>query len=142
MSQRIPARLARLVRKRARDVCEYCRLPQSSQEAAFHIDHIQPRAAGGPTIAGNLALACVTCSLRKAARTAARDPRTRQLVALFHPRRDRWSEHFRWVRGWRLVGQTPTGRATIAALGMNRTAIVAIRRTLAALGRFPPTIGR
>ena len=142
MSDRIPATLARLVRKRARDVCEYCRLPQSSQEATFHVDHIQPSAADGTTTAGNLALACVTCSLRKAARTEARDPQARKLVPLFHPRRDRWSEHFRWTRGWRLVGQTPKGRATIAALGMNRPAIVAIRCALAALGRFPPTTRR
>jgi 5-methylcytosine-specific restriction endonuclease McrA len=74
MSDRIPASLARLVRKRARDACEYCRLPQSSQEATFHVDHIRPSAADGATTVENLALACVTCSLRKAARTEARDP--------------------------------------------------------------------
>jgi hypothetical protein len=127
------------VRNRAIDACEYCRLPQSSQEATFHVDHIQPTAAGGMTTAGNLALACVTSSLRKAARTGARDPQSQEFVPLFHPRRERWSEHFRWTRGWRLLGQTPSGRATIVALGMNRPAIVVIRRTLAALRRFPPT---
>jgi len=138
MSERLPIGFARLVRKRAHDICEYCRLPQSSQEATFHVDHIQPIAADGATAAGNLALACVTCSLRKAARTQARDPRTRTLVPLFHPRKDGWAEHFQWTRGWRLVGRTPKGRATIVALGMNRPAIVAIRCALAALGRFPP----
>jgi hypothetical protein len=37
-------------------------------------------------------------------------------------------------------GRTPTGQATIAALGMNRPAIVLIRQMLAALGQFtlPP----
>jgi len=142
MSDRIPASLSRLVRKRARDMCEYCGLPQASQEATFHVDHVRPTTALGTTTAENLALACVTCSLRKGARTEARDPRTRRLVPLFHPRQDRWSEHFRWTRGWRLVGQTPKGRATVVALGMNRPAIVAIRCTLAALGRFPPTTQR
>jgi hypothetical protein len=44
---------------RAGQRCEYCRLSQLGQEAAFHIDHVRPRAAGGPTIAENLALACV-----------------------------------------------------------------------------------
>jgi hypothetical protein len=138
MSPHIGASLARLVRKRAGNVCEYCCLPQSSQEATFHVDHIQPAVAQGLTTPENLALACVTCSLRKAARTKARDPHTKQLVQLFHPRRDCWSEHFVWTTGWRLVGRTPIGRATIIALGMNRPAIIAIRRTLAALGRFPP----
>lgn len=136
MSQHIPAALSNLVRERANGLCEYCRLPQSSQEATFHIDHVQPYTADGPTIAENLAVACVTCSLRKAARTKARDPRTGRLVALFHPRRDRWSEHFRWTRVWRMVGRTPTGRATAAALAMNRPAVVAIRQTLAKLGGF------
>ena len=42
MSPYIGADLARLVRKRAGNVCEYCCLPQSSQEATFHVDHIQP----------------------------------------------------------------------------------------------------
>ena len=105
MSRHIPNSLEALVRERAQGLCEFCRLPQSSQEATFHTDHIQPYTAGGPTVAENLALACVTCSLRKAARTKARDPRSGQMVPLFHPRRDRWIDHFRWTRGWRVVGQ-------------------------------------
>jgi hypothetical protein len=127
-----PAGLAKLVRRRARQRCEYCRLPQACQEAAFHIDHVQPRSVKGPTRADNLALACVTCSLKKAARTHARDPKSGEKVRLFHPRTDRWSDHFRW-RGSRLFGKTPTGRATIVALAMNRPAIVAIRKVLARL---------
>jgi hypothetical protein len=137
MSGHIPAVQVRLVRRRAGEVCEYCLLPQVSQEATFHVDHIQPLASQGPTRPDNLALACVTCSLKKAARTRARDPRTGRLVPLFHPRRHRWTDHFRWTSTWRLAGRTPTGRATITALGMNRPAIIAIRRTLADLGRFP-----
>jgi hypothetical protein len=138
MSSGLSAKLARLVRDRAGQVCEYCKLPQSSQEAAFHIDHICPRAAGGLTDAGNLALACVTCSLKKAARTHARDPLSNELVPLFHPRDDRWTDHFRWTRGNRLVGRTPTGRATVAALGMNRPAVISIRKVLAGLGWAMP----
>jgi len=138
MSEHIPAALARRVRRRASDVCEYCRLPQSSQEAAFHIDHIRPLAAGGSTTASNLALACVTCSLKKAARRRARDPVSKRLAPLFHPRRDRWSDHFRMTATYRLLGRTPSGRATIGALGMNRPSIVRIRRVLAVLGRLLP----
>lgn len=137
MSDHIPADLARRVRLRAGNVCEYCRLPQSSQEATFHVDHIRPRDAGGETRLDNLALACVTCSLRKSARTRARDPRTRRLVPLFHPRRDLWAEHFHWNNRWRAGGTTAIGRATIAALGMNRPAVIVIRQMLATLGRFP-----
>ncbi|MPY86994.1 MAG: HNH endonuclease [Luteitalea sp.] len=132
----IPARLRRLVIERARDRCEYCGLSQEGQEAAFHVDHVIPRGVGGPTSAENLALACVSCSLRKAARRTAVDPQTGEDTPLFHPRQDDWKQHFRW-EGVRLVGLTASGRATIAALEMNRLLILAIRSEEAALGRPP-----
>jgi hypothetical protein len=59
-------------------------------------------------------------------------------VPLFNPRQDRWSDHFRWSAGSRLLGRTATGRATISALGMNRPAVIAIRKALIALGWFVP----
>jgi 5-methylcytosine-specific restriction endonuclease McrA len=62
--------------------CEYCGLSQEGQEATFHIDHVIPLAAGGKTVAENLALACVSCSLRKAARQTAIDPQSGKEVAL------------------------------------------------------------
>ena len=125
------------MRQRADDICEYCRLPQASQEATFHVDHVLPRAHGGPTELANLALACVTCSLRKSARTSAVDPKTGNTVALFNPRTDDWSDHFTFTVTWKVRGRTQTGRATIEALGMNRSAIVMIRRELVLLKRFP-----
>jgi hypothetical protein len=140
MSKAIPVKLVRHVRSRANDLCEYWRIPQWSQEAAFHVDHINPGVVGGETKEENLALACVTCSLKKGARTHAADPKTGRLVRLFHPRIDIWSNHFRWTPSWRVAGRTPTGRATAAALGMNRPAIVLIRRAWAVLGKFPPDV--
>ena len=130
----IPARLRRLVVSRAGERCEYCRLAQKGQEATFHIDHILPKAAGGRTSAANLALACVSCSLRKEARRSGIDPNTFRRVALFHPRRQRWLDHFR-CEGFRIVGLTATGRATVDALQMNRPLILAIRREEEARGR-------
>jgi hypothetical protein len=130
-------RLRRLVVARAGGRCEYCRLAQEGQEATFHIDHVRPRAAGGPTVAENLALAGVSCSLRKEARRSAPDPQTGRTVPLFHPRRQRWADHFHW-QGVLVLGKTPTGRATAAALRMNRPLILAIRQEEAARGRHPP----
>ena len=46
------------------------------------------------------------------------------------------SEHFQW-QGVHLVGTTPTGRATVALLRLNRPAILAIRDEETALGRHP-----
>jgi hypothetical protein len=85
----IPADLRRQVVFRAGDRCEYCGLAQEGQEATFHMDHIVPTAARGATTADNLALACVSCSLRKEARRSARDPQTGRTVPLFNPRRHR-----------------------------------------------------
>ena len=111
----IPVRLRRLVTRRAGGRCEYCGLAQIGQEATFHIDHVIPRQASGPTAADNLALACVSCSLRNEARRTAADPDTGRTVPLFNPRRHRWDRHFRWNRV-NVVGVTATGRATVAAL--------------------------
>src|SRR5262245_57094226 len=122
---------------RARNRCEYCQLSQLGQEAAFHMDHVIPRVAGGPTTADNLALACVSCSLRKWANQTATDPDSGEEVALFNPRTQVWAEHFRWD-GERVVPLTPMGRATVAALALNRPVILAIRREEALRGRHPP----
>jgi hypothetical protein len=108
-------RSAKKITVRAGNRCEYCRLSQVGQEATLQIDHVNPRAAGGQTTADNLALACVSCSLRKWAYNAAIDPDTDEEVALFNPRMQAWSEHFRWD-GERIVGLTPTARAKVAAL--------------------------
>jgi hypothetical protein len=135
--QAIPVKLRRLVLHRAAGRCEYCQLSQQGQEATFHIDHILPVAVDGQTIAENLALACVSCSLRKAARQTAKDPETGHEVSLFNPRRERWQEHFRW-EGVFAIGRTEVGRATITALNLNRPLILAIREEETIRGRHPP----
>src|SRR5262245_17016637 len=132
----IPTFLRRLVIRRAGGRCEYCGLSQAGQEATFHVDHIIPVAADGKTVAENLALACVSCSLRKGARQTAIDPVTANKAPLFNPQLDIWTEHFQWD-DVRLIGLTATGRATINALDMNRALILAIRKEEAALGRHP-----
>jgi len=133
----IPAPLQRRVRDRAGNRCEYCRISQAGQEATFHIDHVHPRRDGGVTSLENLALACVSCSLRKGARIEATDPESGQPTALFHPRKHTWGEHFLAEPEAVYVGRTPIGRATIALLKMNRPVAVEIRREEAMRGRRP-----
>ncbi|RUR84711.1 HNH endonuclease [Chlorogloeopsis fritschii PCC 9212] len=134
---KIPAALRQLVIQRAGDHCEYCGLSQAGQAATFHIDHITPVVAGGATTAENLALACVSCSLRKAARQTVEDPETGEIVPIFNPRQQVWKEHFGWD-DVRVVGLTATGRATINALNMNRAIMLAIRAEEELLSRHPP----
>ena len=132
----ILAQLRRLVIERAASRCEYCRLSQEGQEATFHIDHIIPKSVGGETIAENLALACVSCSLRKATRQNSIDPQTGREVPLYNPRSDDWHDHFKW-EGEYVNGMTQTGRATVTALNMNRLLAIGIRREEIAFGRHP-----
>jgi len=133
----VPDFLRRKVIARADNRCEYCGLAQAGQEAVFHVDHIHPSSLGGPTDLENLALACVSCSLRKAARVSATDPTTGENVSLFHPRRDLWNLHFRW-NDCILNGITLAGRTTVSALMMNREIAVSIRREESQRGRHPP----
>lgn len=128
--------IRRSVWHRAQNRCEYCGLAQTGQEASFHIDHVIPVSAGGRTVADNLSLACVSCSLRKGARLTAPDPATGNETPLFNPRKDEWAAHFAW-EGVVIKGTSPPGRATVQALRMNRPLILAIRREEALKGRFP-----
>jgi hypothetical protein len=129
--------LREAVTLRAGNRCEYCGLSQFGQEAAFHMDHVIPRAAGGPTTEDNLALACVSCSLRKCAQQSATDPDSGEEVSLFNPRTQGWAEHFRW-EGVRIVPLTAVGRATVTALALNRPVILGIRQEEAIRRRHPP----
>lgn len=134
---RVPGRLRRRVVERAAGRCEYCQLAQAGQEATFHIDHVVPQSKGGATTLVNLALACVSCSLLKGARSKYRDPESGEVTELFSPRDHRWEEHFDWI-GVVVQGRSAIGRATVAALQLNRSRIVEIREEEASLGRHPP----
>ena len=135
--RKIPELLGQLVRTRARDRCEYCRLPQVLQNGRFHVDHIHPFSKLGKTVLENLALACIACSLHKSAKEKRTDWETDKQVRLYNPRKDRWVEHFRWSESWHLIGKTPVGRATVDALQINIPRLVQIRCRHAEFGFFP-----
>jgi hypothetical protein len=129
--------LARDVRRRARDRCEYCRMHQRLQGASFHIEHITPRCLGGPSVSTNLALCCPSCNLHKANRCNANDPKSGLSVSLFNPREMDWDRHFRFEE-FRIVGITPRGRATVALLHLNQPRRIRVRIAEEAFGLFPP----
>jgi hypothetical protein len=64
---------------------------------------------------------------------------TGEVVPLFHPRRQRWSDHFRWsLDGIEIVGISPVGRVTVEALNMNHPLVVEARRRWVTVGWHPP----
>lgn len=135
---RISSRLRNEVSKRARYRCEYCQT-QGTIVVTLQIDHIIPQAAGGTASPDNLCLACISCNSFKSDYEFGLDPLTETDVALFHPRRQQWEDHFRWSDdGLRLIGSTAIGRATVNRLRTNRAEAVASRRVWVAAGLHPP----
>lgn len=119
-----------LVRERAKECCEYCRLPgRADPYATFHIEHIIAKQHGGNDDPANLAWACSRCNYRKGTNLSSRDPQTNKTVGLFDPRRHAWQEHFA-LRGARIVGLSETGRATVRLLDMNDRRRIRLRREL------------
>lgn len=138
-ADRVPERLKREVARRARDRCEYCLTPIWYSSDPFVVEHIRPRSLGGATTLANLALACHGCNGHKYNKTQAIDPESKELVPLYNPREQAWREHFFWSdEKTLLLGKTPTGRATVDDLDLNRSGVVNLRRMLLISREHPP----
>lgn len=123
----IGAALRRTVRERADHRCEYCGMRQDHEPLiSYQIEHVIAIQHGGGDESNNLALACTHCNLHKGPNLSGIDPETGTVVALFHPRLNVWSEHFR-TNGAEIVGLTPCGRATVRVLDMNSRARLDLR---------------
>ena len=125
-----------IVRRRAGDCCEYCRLRQEQTGLTHHVEHIVARQHHGSDDPDNLALACNRCIAHKGPNLTGIDPSSGGIVPLFHPRRDAWTDHFAF-QGPRIVGLTATGRATVYVLAMNDERRVERRAVLLARGELP-----
>lgn len=118
----IPHELRQAVIERAGGMCEYCGLSQITQVATFPVDHVIPLSAGGKTAGDNLALACPRCNAAKWTHTFAADAETGELIRLFNPRGDSWSDHFQWSATdptW-LETRSPVAKVTIELLDLKR----------------------
>jgi hypothetical protein len=137
----LPVEVVRRVREAARHRYGYCLSPQHLVMARLEVEHIIPVARGGVSDESNLWLSCPLCNRSKGDRTSAADPETGEMVPLFNPRSQRWSEHFRWSDdGLRIVGLTPTGRATVAALHLaDDPDAILVRSYWVLAGWHPPT---
>lgn len=132
--RKIPARQRLIVAARAQYRCEYCHAPENFSLDTFTIDHIIPLSQNGSDDPDNLAYACNNCNNRKHDYTYALDPVSEDSAALYNPRNDSWTDHFRWSENKLTIEPlTPTGRATIPQLQLNRAGVVNIRRALLTL---------
>jgi hypothetical protein len=129
----VPVALRRLVRARAGERCEYCLIPEQFTLAVHWVDHVVAEKHGGQTEEDNLALSCVLCNQHKGTDLTSIDPQTGQITPLFHPRRDRWAEHFR-LAGAHIEPLTATGRVTVRLLQLNHPDRIEERQLHLALG--------
>jgi hypothetical protein len=141
----IPVDIERRVRDTALNRCGYCLSPQSLVMAHLEIEHIVPRSVFSPDDPAaddesNLWLACPICNGHKSDKMSTTDPETGEVVSLFNPRTQRWSEHFRWSEdGIRVIGLTPIGRATVVALQLADDAdALLVRANWVSAGWHPP----
>ncbi len=116
----LSAELRRQVRADAGGRCGYCHSSETFLSMPLDVEHLMPEARGRLTVRENLWIACPRCNDFKGDRLDASDPRTGQRILLYHPRLQRWTDHFAWaLEGIRIDGQTPEGRATVDALRLN-----------------------
>ncbi len=136
----ISAELDRHIREQARNRCGYCLSPQHLVMAHLEIEHIIPMAHGDPDDEANLWLACPLCNSHKSDKTTGIDPDTGSTVSLFNPRTQKWKDHFQWsADGIQIIGITPAGRATVAALHLSDDPdALAVRSYWVQAGWHPP----
>ncbi len=125
--------LRQLVVERACGRCEYCRFLESYAFLPFQVDHIIAKKHGGPTVETNLAWACYYCNSYKGPNLSGWLVETDEVVRLFHPRKDRWHDHFAWHAAL-LVPKTNIGQVTIDVLEMNHSDVVELRDWMLELG--------
>ena len=126
------------VARRAGHRCEYCGAPEIIFNLSFEVEHIVPTSRERLDDESNLALACRACNLFKSDQQSGVDEMTGEHVRLFHPRQDRWDEHFRVdTDDGRILGLTSVGRVTIACLRMNRDLQCEARVSWMRLKLFP-----
>ena len=113
-------------------------VPRGIFNFPFEVEHINPVSLRGANDDSNLALACRACNLHKSDHLTGVDETTQCEVPLFHPRQDRWNDHFQVDTETGVIsGKTPEGRATVSRLRMNVEMQLEARRLWMRLEIFP-----
>ena len=139
MSNNLSKKTQLFVRERASGCCEYCMALSNYAFHPFSIDHIIAISKDDTNDADNLAWACFNCNGAKYNKVDCLDPLSNQIVSLYNPRQNTWSEHFVWNDSQTIIiGITPIGRATVNCLKVNRQGAVNLREALREFGVHPP----
>lgn len=143
MPSKISKKLKQAIETRANGCCEYCMAQQRYSHDYFSVEHIIPTIKKGGSSEDNLAFCCQACNNHKYVFIEAIDPVTGLNAALFNPRKQDWNSHFTWDESsTTMIGISPSGRATIERLSLNREGLVNLRQVLAEAGKHPPSFAK
>ena len=134
MSQKIPEAFRIIAATRANSCCEYCRIPHIDSYYGFQVDHIISRKHGGKTILRNLAFACPDCNRYKGTDLGTYLTHKLELTRFFHPRLDKWDDHFETDDSGLIAALTPIGEATLKIFQINHPDRIIERQLLWRLG--------
>jgi hypothetical protein len=103
----------------------------------YHLEQIIPTSLGGNDDPENLPLACPTCNAYKSNYVLGMDDEGIE-NPLFHPRRDRWDDHFEFdAATYQVRGKTTKGRSTVNRLWLNAAMQVLGRKYWVELELYP-----
>ena len=103
---------------------------------AFEIDHIVSLKHGGGNEYDNLAYACPHCNQHKGSDLTTFLESYDDIVVLFNPRKQDWSEHFEAIDG-EILPLTRIGQASVKIFRFNEPDLIILRRILTEVGRYP-----
>jgi hypothetical protein len=127
------------VAARAKHRCEYGLIHEDDTGFRLQVDHIVGRKHGGLSVAGNLAYACVLCNRSKGSEVASVNVHSGEIVRLFHPRQDRWNDHFQLLANT-IRARSDVGAATAGLLRFNMPERLAERSLLQSLDSYPAEV--
>ena len=141
MSSYVSAALRRVVVARADGLCEYCLIHEDDTVFGCEVDHVISAKHGGTTDSDNLAYACAFCNRAKGSDIGSVVQGTGLYVRFFHPRLDRWGEHFR-LDGVMIRALSDSGEVTARILAFNTGERLLERQVLREVGRYPSAAAR
>ena len=141
MSRYVSADVRRQVAARTGFLCEYCLIAEEDSFFGCEVEHIISLKHGGASEPDNLAYACVFCNRQKGSDVGSVSPQTGEFSRFYHPRTDRWADHFR-LDGDSITPLTVIGEVTARILQFNVGERLLERRLLRAAGRYPTKAAR
>jgi hypothetical protein len=136
MSRYVSPGVRRLVADRAEHLCEYCLIGEDDTFFGCEVEHIISIKHGGSSEPDNPAYARVFCNRQKGSDIGSLSQQTRELSRFYHPRADRWADHFR-LDGELITPLSVIGEVTARILQFNIGERLLERRLLRAAGRYP-----